>query len=253
MRNKNKAIQKLKDERKEAKDAQIAKRDKKKNQVADPEEHSEDEDEDLDVIYEKIESDAQVLIADRAESIKKKSVKMLREQLEKNLDSIKEKPLEILKRLESYQKASSGESHAQGKSFNNTVLVKVFVKSFNREQDSDAEDDDFKEFDDGMSVRSKVSHKSAVSAKTGKSIKSRKIRDREEKERQKQEAEENRTSHDEIFRFYQETFKISKKTLINEFKKTITTYWGLEEKDFFFYDDNGDIIDNIGDTGINHS
>jgi hypothetical protein len=58
MKIKNEAIQKLKNERKEAKEAQIAKREKNKKRVADPEEHSEDEDEDLDVIYEKIESDA---------------------------------------------------------------------------------------------------------------------------------------------------------------------------------------------------
>ena len=51
------------------------------------------------------------------------------------------------------------------------------------------------------------------------------------------------------YQFCIETFRISKVTDFKTFHNIVTDYWGLEKRNFRFYDDNGDILEDE-DTGI---
>ena len=142
----------------------------------------------------------------------------MKTEISKKLRAIQEKPLDILKRLESYQsKGSSGNDGqlAQGKPYTNTVLIKVFVDSISKDQvDSEQEDYGDEEFD-MKSMKSHISKKSNMSKAT--SFRTRKTQQQVKIEKEKKFERDNEKSSDPQFLFFMETFKISKMTFIKDF------------------------------------
>lgn len=110
-----------------------------------------------------------MLLENKTNLIKKYSSNALKIFLDQKLQNIQEKPMDILKRLETHQqKSSSGESQlAGGNMFCNTVLVKVFQQNIidpdEDEKELQADDDDGDDIDDHVSRRSKTSRKSSQS------------------------------------------------------------------------------------------
>ena len=160
--------------------------------------------------------------------------------------------MSILKRLDMHVPKGKKEEGIGGKQNCNSVMVKIFSCHISGDMDAldyvnQSEESDGN-FDDGRSTKSKskvalshISHKSKADEKH-----------KREKALAKDLQEEIDNNPDSTkYQYCLETFRISKITDIKLFHRLCCEHWGLEIKDFNFYDDNGDILDaeDLGKNG----
>lgn len=165
--------------------------------------------------------------------------------------------MSILKRLDAHVAKDRKDKKSQGGQQTFTsILVKVFQTYVNPALEegehllhTDECGDSEAGFDDGRSTKSKSKALSHVSAKTAKGEADKKKRERALLKDQ-QDAIDN-DPRSQKYQFCFETFRISKITDIKTFQRIVCEHWGLETKDFAFYDDNGDILEaeDMGNNG----
>lgn len=154
--------------------------------------------------------------------MKKMILDNLKHQLRKQYENIREKPSDILKRIEQKTYSNKNDRNdgvfATGKPCTGSILVRILKSSLGGgdvdkeeiSEESEEEDD----LDDGKSAMSKQSKKSqAKSVKSGKS-KTDIIRDKQRKRIEKEERKKQRDMNPDSpkYHFFEETFRISKIT-----------------------------------------
>ena len=54
-----------------------------------------------------------------------------------------------------------------------------------------------------------------------------------------------RDPNSDYYAYYTETFNYTKNTMIKTFQQTVCKFWNVQEDEFYFYDDNGELLRDI--------